>query len=170
MNEFLDKHNYRLYESDNLVVVGHHNNYMGCIHAIFIGIICSLLLLSIFIYQVIIIVLLAIGIYILEFDRRKKQASEIHVEYGRRRFLLKKGKKTTPYEFDNVMQVVSTSEHMGGYSSSQRATTDEYKREINVLFKDGFIMTVFSFISDYKTPEKEVDQLIEWLESAVKKS
>jgi len=169
MNEFLEKHNYRLYEGDKLLVVKHYNSYLGCIHAIFIGIVSSLFLMSIFIYQVVIIALLAVVIYIIEFDRRKKQASKIHIDFSRYCFILKKGKKETIYPFSNVMQVVSTSEHMGGYSSSHRSTTEEYKREINILFKDGFIMTVFSLISDYKTPEKEIDKLVAWLESIVRK-
>lgn len=169
MNEFLEKHNYRLYEGDNLIVIKHHNSYLGCIHALFIGIVSSLFFISFFVYQVVIIALLAVGIYILEFDRRKKQAAKIHVEMNRQRFVLKKGKNATAYEFDNVLQVVATSEHMGGYSSSQRSTTEEYKREINILFKDGFVMTVFSFISDYETQEKEVDMLVSWLEGIVRK-
>lgn len=168
MNEFLEKHNYRLYEGEKLVVIRHHNANTGCIHAIFIGIVLSLFAMSIVIYQVGIIALLAVGIYVLEFDRRKKQATRIHLNFGLRKFRFKKGKETISYDFDQVMQIVSTSENIGSYSSANRATTEEYRREINVLFKDGFVMTIFSLISDYKDPEEEVNMLVSWLENAVK--
>ncbi|MGL1888274.1 MAG: hypothetical protein OCD76_17290 [Reichenbachiella sp.] len=175
MNEFLDKHSYRLYQGTNLVMIRHYNSNAGCVHAIFISVIAALFSLSLFLYYfegqvtMLIIMVLASMAYILEFDRRSKQASRLFIDFSDESFQIKKGKNKEVYDFQNVVQVVCISESLGGYASSNKSTTEEFKREINVLFKDGFVLTAFSFISDSESTEPEVDILVSWLEKVIKR-
>lgn len=170
MNDFLDRHGYRIYQGDSFLMIRHHNRATGCVHAIFLFVIFSLAIISAFLvvysqsYTMAIITILAVAVYIFEMERRRKDVKQLFLDVSNRRFRIHRGKKDQTYPFDQVMQVVSTSEHIGGFASSDRASTEEYKREINVLFKDGQVLTAFSFISDVEEPEKETQSLIRWLE------
>ncbi|MCV9388446.1 hypothetical protein [Reichenbachiella ulvae] len=176
MNDFLDRHGYRIYQGDSFLMIRHYNRTNGCVHAIFIFIIFSLAVISaLFVvfaqsYTMGIITILAVAVYIFEMERRRKDVKQLFLEVPKRRFRIRKGKTDQTYPFDQVMQVVSTSEHLGGYASSDRDSTEEYKREINVLFKDGQVLTAFSFISDAEEPEKETLSLIDWLKALTDRS
>ncbi|UXP33518.1 hypothetical protein N6H18_06070 [Reichenbachiella agarivorans] len=176
MNEFLDKHGYRIYQGDSFVMIRHHSRNVGCVHAIFVSVILALVLISFFLffftgsYTIAIITILTTVTYLFELDRRRKQVPMLFLDYQQRKFEIKKGKKQESYLFDQVLNVVATSEHIGGYASSHRSSTEEYKREINVLFKDGFVLTAFSFISDFEKPEREVNALVSWLERSTRVS
>lgn len=174
MNDFLDRQGYRIYRGESFFVIRHYNRNMGCVHSIFIGIIASLALIAVFLvffvdsYTVAIITLLAVAIYIFEIDRRKRDVKTLFVDWRKRVFRVLNGKKEDSYPFERVLQVVSTTEHIGGFASSDRSTTEEYRRNINILFRDGFILTVFTFISDSQENEQETDSLVNWLEGLAK--
>ncbi|MBU2916086.1 MULTISPECIES: hypothetical protein [Reichenbachiella] len=173
MNEFLDKHGYRIFEGDSFFMIRHKSGTAGCVHLIFGSIIFALILISFFLFYFMnimavgIFTVLALILYLLELGRRQRDVRKLLIDMDKRRFQLRHGKKESNYSFEGVFSVVSTTEHIGGYASSDRDTTEEYKREINVLFKDGFVLTVFSYISDYKSDELEAKDLIDWLENLV---
>lgn len=174
MNDFLDRQGYRIYRGDSFFVIRHYNRNIGCVHTIFISIISCLAIIAVFLvifvnsFTMAIITAIAVAIYIYEMDRRKRDVKTLFVDWRKRIFRVLRGKKEESYPFERVMQVVSTTEHIGGYASSDRKTTEEYRRNINILFRDGFILTVFTFISDSEENERETESLVSWLESLSK--
>ncbi|PIB37098.1 hypothetical protein BFP72_17640 [Reichenbachiella sp. 5M10] len=174
MNDFLDKHGYRIYEGATFVLIRHHSRSTGCVHTIFLSVVVSMTILSLFFFftlgdpTLLLVSVLVSAAYLLELERRRRDVKKVRLDFEKEEFqVLKKG-KARHFMFRQVIEVVCTSEHIGSYSSAHRRTTEEYKREINVLFQDGYVMTIFSMISDFAEPEPESEELVDWLDRIVK--
>ncbi len=165
MNEFLEKHSYFIEKRGRQIIIHHKSIGYGCIHIIFIFLSLIFLALSAFQWFFVLFLIPVVLIYANEVEKRRKHSNQTILDFDDHRFYFNaKKKQRRTYYFENASSVVTTSEHIGGYASADRTTTEEYRREINVLFNDGDILTIFSFVSDYEEAEPEVGSLVKWLE------
>lgn len=150
-------------------IIIHHKilNY-GCIHVLFIVILVPTIIISFFVFAFSIILIPLVFFYFMEVDKRKKHDKNTILDLNEGIIIVEKKKNDQRYPFQEVTSVIATSEHIGGYASADRNTTEEYRREINILFSDGEILTLFSFVSDNENKEEEVQVLISWLEGLFK--
>ena len=165
MNEFLEKHGYFIEKRGRQIIIHHKTLGFGCIHIIFVCLAIVLLSLSAFMWFFVLLLIPVVIVYATEVEKRRKHSNQTILDFDDHRFYFNhKKKQRRTYYFENAGSVVNTTEHIGGYASADRTTTEEYRREVNVMFNDGDILTIFSFISDYEETEPEVDVLIKWLE------
>lgn len=167
MNDFLAKYGYYLEKAGNQVIIHHKVTNFGCIHIIFVLLLIPTILLSFKIIAFAFVLIPITFFYFMEVDKRKKHARNTVIDFGRKELIVPKKKKEIRYSFSDATSVVTTSEHIGGYASSDRETTEEYRREVNILFANSGIVTIFSFVSDHEEEEQEVQVLVNWLEKAM---
>lgn len=167
MNDFLAKHGYFLQKQGNQVIIHHKKDNYGCIHILFVVLLILSVALSIFHFAFSLILIPMAFFYFMEIDKRKRSSRNTVIDFGTKEIVVPKKKSEDRYPFSKASSVVTTSEHIGGYASADRNTTEEYRREIDVFFTDGQTLTVFSFVSDYEEEEPEVKSLIKWLEKAI---
>ena len=167
MNDFLEKHGYFLERKGQTVRIHHKKLNYGCIHILFVFFLIPTLALSFIHYGFGLALIPLLFFYFMEVDKRSKHADYMIINYGQKQFeeTNKSGKITKIYPFEKATSVVSTDEHIGGFASADKETTEEYRREINVFFEHGEVLTVFSFVSDYDDQEIEVKELLSWLET-----
>lgn len=165
MNDFLAKHGYFLEQQGKQVIIHHKPESYGCIHIVFVTFLIPNLFLIYFVPGFALALIPLAFFYFMEVDKRKKHANNVVLDLASKRVIIHKRKKIVEaHRFSDVTSVISTSEHIGGYASSDRNTTEEYRREVNVVFGTADIITLFSIVSDYEDQETEIDQLIKWLE------
>jgi len=171
MNEFLEKYGYFIYNSgkNQIFIIRKADNY-GCIHILFVLVLIPTVVFTIFLsWQFSFALAGLLFFYFMEIDKRKKHANKTVLDFKEKKFLVyKKDKIAETHLFSDVVSVISTSSHIGGYASSERETTEEYRREVNVIFMTGETLTVFSIVSDFEDDEPEVVSLINWLEKVTK--
>lgn len=167
MNQFLEKHGYFLEKKGNTVIVKHKKLNYGCIHILFVFLLIPAIGFT-FLHPGFAIALVPLlFFYFMETDKRSKHANYTIINYEKKRFEItnKKGKVVESYSFEKASSVVSTDEHIGGFASADKETTEEFRREINIFFDAGQILTLFSFVSDHDEEEIEVKELVAWLEN-----
>ena len=166
MNEFLEKHGYFIEKRGRQIIIHHKTEGFGCIHIIFVCLTLVFLLLSTaFGWFFVLFLIPVVLVYANEVEKRRKHSSQTILDFDDHRFYFNfKKKQKRTYYFENSSSVVTTFEHIGGYASADRTTTEEYRREINIMFNDGDVLTIFSFVSDYEEAEPEVGTLVKWLE------
>ncbi|WP_162555938.1 hypothetical protein [Reichenbachiella versicolor] len=166
MNRFLEKHGYFLERKGQTVLVHHKKLNYGCIHVLFVFLLIPCVALTFLHLGFSLFLVPLLFFYFMEVDKRNKHADYTIINYGKKCFEItdKKGKVIETFEFKKATSVVSTDEHIGGFASADKETTEEYRREINIFFDAGQILTLFSFVSDHDDEEIEVQELVTWLE------
>jgi len=170
MNEFLEKHGYFLELKGKSVLVHYKKLNYGCIHILFVLLVIPMVALMFLHLAFGVALIPLLFFYLMEVDKRNKHADYTIINYKAKSFQTtdKKGKVVKTYPFEKATSVVSTDEHIGGFASAEKTTTEEYRKEINVFFNDGEILTIFSFVSDIDEEEIEIKELVSWLEKILK--
>lgn len=168
MNDFLAKYGYFLEKRGQQVIIHHKVLNYGCIHIIFVVLLIPCMVLSFYFIGFTLVLIPLAFVYLLEVDKRKKHQRNTILDFQTQEIIIQKKKKDLHYSFSNALSVVATSEHIGGFASADKETTEEYRREVNVVFKNSDILTLFSYVSDDEDEEPEVAQLVNWLEKSLK--
>ncbi|MFY0626229.1 MAG: hypothetical protein JXR07_08045 [Reichenbachiella sp.] len=166
MNEFLEQQGYSIIQKDKKVVIHHKDKNAGCIHFIFIGLLIPSILFSIFIYAFSLAIAGILFFYIQQLRKERRYSRHIVFDFDSGQVVVNRNTKFV-YRINDIIKIDASVMHSGSYASAHRNTTEEYRKEISLVFDQEKSLILFSFISDLEETEPEIVELVNWLQKLI---
>ncbi|GAB4237355.1 MAG: hypothetical protein Tsb0034_12420 [Ekhidna sp.] len=164
----LEDNGYRVRISDKEIVFKKPYDYIG---PIIILLIFGFIALPLFAYSywlgALLLILVLLGIY---FHRTLiSKASKMKIFPARKHIDIYQRSGKRWFSFNYIEHAFLHSKFQAEYSSAFKSTSQEFKIVIGLKLLSGETIEVFAFLSDYEEPNKEINEVHDFLLSVLKK-
>ena len=165
----LDYNGYSFRISGSVILFKKGHDYVGVGIVAFLSILLIPLLFSIGILIGFLFMALVTGGITFYFKRFSK-FTKLTLDSSKRNIIFQSTKEKRRLLYRHVNSVFLHSKFKSEYSSAFKSTNEEHTVTLGVQLNDGVALNLFTMISDYAEPSKEMKEVARYLESTLKTS